>query len=259
MTIKTGTNEKIEQSAAKPTQKSNNKIIFWILGGCLALLLIGGLIVGGFAWWGYSKIKKEIKAQQSGMAQQQNKMAIREQGTAPVSVDKNENIPEDSMMQQPASIPEEPVSIADPGVPSDINPPAASEKAIGFLKKVYAKNGKNYIDIDYVQWLSGDVAEKAMREDGMCPKTGECIVYNDYYIRNQNPLIRTFEVSPDAEILAHDFSADYGAGNWNESWTFSRFSNYFNRNANNGYWDSAPFHVEIGNNKVLKITEQYIP
>lgn len=250
-------NEKFEQGADKPAQKSN-KALFWILGGCLALLLIGGLIVAGFAWWGYGKINKEIKAQQPGMTQQ-NKMAMGEQGTAPVSVDKNENIPEDPIIQPPASISEEPVSVTDSGVSDDINPPVVSEKAIGYLKKVYAGSGKNYINIDYVQWLSGDTAEQAMREDGQCPKKGECTVLNDYYIRNQNPLIRTFEVSPDAEILAHDFSADYGAGNWNENWTFSRFSQYFNSNVNNGYWKTVPFHVEIGNNKVLKITEQYIP
>jgi hypothetical protein len=253
-------NKNIENAVpekSRPVQ-SNNKIIFWILGGCLVLFVIGGLIIAGLAWWGYGKIKKEIKAQQSGMTQQ-NKMASGEQGVVPMLIDKNENISEDSMVQPPASIPEEPSSVPDSGEPSDTNPPVAAEKAIGYLKKVYAKSGKNYINIDYVQWLSGDVAEKAMREDGACSKTGECIVLNDYYIRNHNPLIRTFEVSPDAEILAHDFSADYSTGNWNENWTFSRFSQYFNRNANNGYWGSAPFHIEIGNNKVLKITEQYIP
>lgn len=233
--------------AAKPAQ-GGNKALLWILGGCLVLFVIGGLVVGGVAYWSYKKVKNESKMKDAAIVQQQKQL----EATKIEAQKKQENMP--------ASIPEEPVSAADDsGVPSDINPPAASEKAIGYLKKIYTKSGKNYLNIDYVQWLTGDTAEQAMREDGQCPKKGECIVYNDYYIRNQNPLIRTFEVSPDAEILAHDFSADYSTGNWNENWTFSRFSQYFNRNANNGYWGSAPFHIEIGNNKVLKITEQYIP
>jgi len=212
--------------------------------------LIASLAIGGLAFWSYKKVKKEIKENQQRFEQVQKQA----QNSAPTS-------PTNARPSQ-ASIPEDPVEAQnqDGGdVPDDIYPPEASEKAIGYLKKIYSKNGKNYFDIDYIQWLTGDVAEKAMREDGECSQKGECIVLNDYYIRNQNPLVRSFEVAPDAEILAHDFSTDYSTGNWNESWTFSRFSNYFNTNAKNGYWDSVPFHVEIGNNRIIKITEQYIP
>jgi hypothetical protein len=234
--------------------RGSNKTLWWILGGCLVLLLIGGLVIGGIAHWSWKKVKREIKEKQQKLEQVQNQVM---QENANANAGKYDGAPTGS-----TSIPEEPVAIQNPGnsdVPSDIYPPAVTEKAIGYLKKVYTKGGKNYLSIDYVQWLTGDAAEKAMREDGQCPKKGECIVLNDYYIRNQNPLIRTFEVAPDAEILAHDFSADYSTGNWNQSWTFSGFSNYFNKSANNGYWDSVPFHVEIGNNQILKITEQYIP
>jgi len=233
-------------------KKSGNKAIWWILGGCLVLVLIIGLAIGVVAFLSYKKIKREVKENQRKFedTQKQNENRLYPSG------DQTNIVP-----IQP-SIPEEPVptgSTGDEGVPDDIYPPAASEKAIGYLKKIYTKGGKNYIDIDYIQWLSGDVAEKAMREDGQCPKKGECIVLNDYYIRNQNPLIRTFEVAPEAEILAHDFGSDYTTGKWNQSWDFYQFSQYFNSSANNGYWDYAPFHVEIGNNQIIKITEQYIP
>lgn len=216
------------------------------------MILITILVVGVLAWWGYKKVKSEAQKERARVEQVQSQA----EETARQQAERN-NLP----AQQ--NISEEPVPANAPdsasGAPSDIIPPAVSEKAIGYIKKVYTKGGKNYIDIDYVQWLTGDAAEQAMREDGQCPKKGECIVLNDYYIRNQNPLIRTFEVAPEAEILAHDFSADYSAGDWNQSWNFPQFSQYFNQNANNGFWDSVPYHVEIGNNKILKITEQYIP
>lgn len=246
------TNNELKPSQAPPAQKSN-KTIFWILGGCLVLLLIGALVIAGLAWWGYKKVKNEAQKSQQGLEMMQNQAEKMAAEAEKYSLPQNQNIPEDPAVASGTAI------VPDTGVPDDIYPPSASEKAVGYLKKIYTKNGKNYIDIDYVQWLTGDTAEKAMREDGMCPKSGECIVYNDYYIRNQNPLIRTFEVAPEAEIRAHEFEAEYASGNWNESMTFSRFSQYFNKNSDNGYWDSAPFHVEIGNNKILKITEQYIP
>ena len=250
MEPKNETNIKAAPDKIQPVQ-GGNKTLFWILGGCLVLLVIGGLIIAGLAYWGYRKVKNEARLKDAGKVQQQKQLEA-----AKIEAEKK---PENAPENVPTNIPEEPAPVADPGVPSDINPPAVSEKAIGYLKKVYSKGGKNYINIDYVQWLSGDTAEQAMREDGQCPKKGECIVLNDYYIRNQNPLIRTFEVVPDVEIRAHDFEKDYASGDWTESMTFSKFSQYFNRNANNGYWNSAPFHIEIGNNKVLKITEQYIP
>lgn len=248
-------NKKIENAVpetAKPAQ-GGNKTLFWILGGCLVLLVIGGFVVAGIAYWSYKKVKNEIKMKNAAIIQQQKQLeAVSTQGGKESENSRSNGV-------SATNIPEEPAPVADPGAPSDIFPPAASEKAIGYLKKVYSKGGKDYINIDYAQWLSGDTAEQAMREDGQCSKKGECVVLNDYYIRNQNPLIRIFEVIPNVEIRAHDFEADYASGDWTESMTFSRFSQYFNRNANNGYWNSAPFHVEIGNNKVIKITEQYIP
>lgn len=244
-----GENE-IKNGEKKSQTAKSNKVLIWILGGCLVLFLITSLAIGGFAYWSLKKMKKEIKENQRKFEQAQQQA----QNSAPAAL--TNTLPSQTL------IPEEPVEDQNQdggGVPDDIYSPEASEKAIGYLKKVYTKNGKNYIDIDYIQWLSGDTAEKAMREDGECPKKGECIVLNDYYIRNQNPLIRTFEVAPDAEILAHDFSSDYSTGNWNQSWNFYQFSQYFNSSVNNGYWDYAPFHVEIGNNQIIKISEQYIP
>jgi uncharacterized protein HemX len=45
-------------------QKSGSKIWLWIIGGCLAIVIIAGLIMGGLAWWGARKVKKAIKENQ---------------------------------------------------------------------------------------------------------------------------------------------------------------------------------------------------
>jgi hypothetical protein len=243
------TNDKIEQSAAKPAQKSS-KVLFWILGGCLALIIISGIVIGGMMYWGYKKIKKEIQSQQTGIVQQQKQTANSEQDAVPMPESANQNFQEEPVPDQS--------SVIQPAPPEGTTQ-YVSEKQIGYIKKVYAKNGKNYLDIDYIQWLTGDVAEKAMREDGQCPKTGECIVFDDYYIRNQNPLIRTFEIALDAKIVMQTYDSEKTGivGNSQEI-SLDQFKNIFS----SGAWShlkDVPYIVEISNQQIVKITEQYIP
>jgi hypothetical protein len=249
MVCETKTKDEIKQSIVKSGQKSNNKIIFWILGGCLVLLVIGGLVVAGFAWWGYSKIRKEIKTQQFGRVQLPEQ-AIDRQNAMPTSENTNENIPEDPAVQPPTD------NLASS---SEGTTPYVAEKQIGYIKNVYTKSGKNYLDIDYVQWLTGDAAEKAMREDGRCPKTGECIVYDDYYIRNQNPLIRTLEIAPEVKIVMQTYDAER-TGNVmnNQEISLDQFKGIFSSKEWSHLKD-APYIVEISNQQIIKITEQYIP
>lgn len=136
-------------------------------------------------------------------------------------------------------------------------PPSTSEKNMGYIKKVYAKGRKNYLDIDYIQWLYGQEAEKAMREEGKCPKTGECIVLNDYYISNQNPLIRTLEIAPEVEIKMQTFNSE------NEGLVAGRAISLETLksalNSDKQHYQYVPFILELSNQQVTKITEQYIP
>jgi len=148
-----------------------------------------------------------------------------------------------------------------PGPEEGFLPPASSEKNMGYIKKVYTKSGKKFIDIDYLQWLTGADAEKAMREDGQCPKTGECIVFDGYYIRNQNPLIRTFEVAPDAEIRMMTLDSETtGRVDENKLITFDELKTILTpQSTSQQRYEFTPFIVELSNNKIVKIVEQYIP
>jgi hypothetical protein len=165
--------------------------------------------------------------------------------------------PEDQMYSS-----QNPASPSESSAPVEgVQPPSVSQKDMGYLKKVYTQSGKNLIDIDYIQWLSGADAEKAMREDGKCPRAGECIVYDGYYIRNQNPLIRTFEVVPEADIRMQTLDAETtGLVDENKQISFEDLKNIFApRSANQKRYQYVPFIVELSNNKIVKITEQYIP
>ncbi len=81
--------------------------------------------------------------------------------------------------------------------------PAIEENVINqpaYLIDAYSKNGNNYIDVDYVEWLHGDAGIQAQVEDGECPNTTECWIYPNGHKRNRDPKIRTFEVSPNVSI-----------------------------------------------------------
>lgn len=45
-------------------QKSSSKVWLWVLGGCLTVIIIAGIIMGGLAWWGAKKVKKAIQENQ---------------------------------------------------------------------------------------------------------------------------------------------------------------------------------------------------
>lgn len=42
--------------------KKSSKVWLWIIGGCLAVLLIAGLVIGGLVWWGARKAKKAYES-----------------------------------------------------------------------------------------------------------------------------------------------------------------------------------------------------
>jgi hypothetical protein len=52
---------------------------------------------------------------------------------------------------------------------------------------------------DYAQWLTGDEADQAAIEDGEIPE-GDTVP-NGYYIRNQNPQLRTLPLASDAAVM----------------------------------------------------------
>lgn len=58
---------------------------------------------------------------------------------------------------------------------------------------------------DEVQFLTGDAATAAAKEDGVIPADQDAIE-NDYYIRNENQTVRRLAVVPDAQVftLAND-------------------------------------------------------
>ncbi|MFA6999721.1 MAG: hypothetical protein WC241_01245 [Candidatus Paceibacterota bacterium] len=130
-----------------------------------------------------------------------------------------------------------------------------------YLKSVYVKNGKNYIDVDYIQWVACAYSE-----------TNGCM--NGYDIINDNPLIRTFLISDNVVIKMQTFShqtsgPDKGNYNWNESVSLQKFKgiidgsimspDYQGSLPYTSHFKQLPYSITVKNNIVTEITERYIP
>lgn len=149
-----------------------------------------------------------------------------------------------------------------------------NEKQIGYVKKIYKKDAKYYLDIDYVQWLDDDDALRAIKEDGECPTDiypdpSYCI-NNGFYIRNQNLAIRTFEVSPTASVsttvsITNDGKINIYDGVFPEGkpTTIDLLIKAFNDKSNlmeGGSKLIELFNVEIDESgKIVRMDEQYRP
>lgn len=207
----------------------------------VTVAIVTGLVVGlsEFAWITFN-YKNEIKKQLAEISQQSNQKgddsaAMRDRISA---LESQLNDAKSKTNDNPA------ISNIDSSI---------SEKAIGYIQAVYEKSGKKYLDIDYIQWLTGEAAITAAMEDKGC-KREECIP-NGYYIRNRNIQIRTFEISEKATILSLEGDLTKG-----KVITPKQFLAQFADESEQNQWlKKAPYNIEVASGVVTKISQQYQP
>lgn len=83
--------------------------------------------------------------------------------------------------------------------------PTVGQKQMGYITKAYTSGTKQYITIDYIEFYTGKEAiTKALADKaGIVEKdedTGQYYIPNDYYIRNNNSQLRTFELTSGCTI-----------------------------------------------------------
>ncbi len=127
-------------------------------------------------------------------------------------------------------------------------------KAMGFIKEVHTKDGQNYISIDYAEMLSGQEAiDAAIAAGDLAP--GEDLP-NDYYIRNTNPELREFAVSPGVAITTSTWE-----GEFDKPVTWDVFASFWSASPPGGaeFLRDSPWWIERDGQTVIKIDEQYLP
>lgn len=194
----------------------NNKKLVYIL--ISLLILINMFLIGLFLWQ-----KRDFEQINQNLQQQINTLN-KQRDQAPSSETNQMDITDEEI------------------VPTNTQ---VSEKNSGIIKQVYDNNGKKYLDIDYIQWLT---------EEDCKAKNIECNP-NGYLVLNENTQIRTFEISNDVEIIADIYSnmETYGV-----KMSYETFKSIFAVNSNSYSKDSI-YWITTENNIVTSIKEQYQP
>lgn len=174
----------------------------------------------------------------------------------------------------------------------------STEKQSGYIKSVYEKDRKRYLDINYIQTLRGKEAAIKGIEIGRCQVAGKtkedllkeinllnsnnleledkifiilptCFPNGVWLDINENPKIRTFEIVENALIkfaYAYDFcdvSGSYGP----YSVTYEIFEKCINkkeevdegRHIVSYPFKTIPFEITIKDNQVTEVSEIYRP
>lgn len=138
-----------------------------------------------------------------------------------------------------------------------------TENQIGYIKSVFTKDGRNYLTIDYVQWLSNSKGECRSSSEKLS-NIPECNP-NGYLVVNSNSQIRTFEINKSVVIDFSDFK------NTGLAWkndqpltsaylTSEEFQEIFSGNDTSIKWlKDAIYRIELSKNAVIKIRYQYQP
>jgi hypothetical protein len=131
-------------------------------------------------------------------------------------------------------------------------------KAMGYIDKVYVKDGKRYISIDYAEMLTGAAANAAAVAAGFI-EPGEDVP-NDYWISNTNPQKRVFEVSDTVAITTstrwvsgEDMGAPCTWADFKSFWVVGPLPE------SEGHLHEVPWWIERNGPVVVKIDEQYLP
>ena len=133
-------------------------------------------------------------------------------------------------------------------------------KQAAFITNVYTKQGKTYITVDYVDFLRGTAAARAMQEAGECEgMDGGCYPPDDYYIRNVNPQLRTFELGKNVPIYVQNYHFNYDAPiDTYKKYTPASFKVLFN-SSKKYIITELPYWLTLKGNTITKIHEQFVP
>jgi hypothetical protein len=103
--------------------------------------------------------------------------------------------------------------------------------------------------VDIVQFLTGDAAEKAAKDDGQ-------ELDNDYYVRNQNKRLRTLRFSAGVGIVVNTLTAERtGDATKDTRITPAELKSYFDK----GEAQQRLFYLTLSGGLVREIHEQYLP
>jgi hypothetical protein len=136
------------------------------------------------------------------------------------------------------------------------------ERQLAFVGSI--DSGDETIVADYAEWLTGEEALLAAREDGWIGQDQE--LDNDFYIRNRNPRLRTLPMAEEAAIVLYACYPDEGPCLTLEAVDRDTWSSLLS-DPEAGYelvgwaWYGSgysPYWLIIDDGLVVQVSEQYV-
>jgi hypothetical protein len=138
--------------------------------------------------------------------------------------------------------------------------PQTSETQAAYIDTIDQKNGKTYVTVDFIEWYEGEEANVKFREIEKDPEMTE--TPSGYYVVNERMDLQTFEVDEDAKVLMQIYNR---TGNiveadtlWNEEISVDKFFKEVSDTSEMNLKE-FPYHLEIHEGKIVKITQQFVP
>lgn len=142
--------------------------------------------------------------------------------------------------------------------PTETPEPAAPEtgendgRYIGYVKRIYNVGSTRYVEIDYIQFLTGDEAADAAAARG-----DESPPPNDYYIVNENPRLRQFPVQMGIPVTMWTWAMESSGVSEQDV----LFDIWWDRLFMSGdaRLQAVPYWIELEDGVITSIEEQYLP
>ncbi len=123
----------------------------------------------------------------------------------------------------------------------------------GFVKNIISDSGKSFVVIDFIDYMKNSDVDSAI------PDNQKIEMPDGYSYVNKEMKNEKLEIADSAKIFLQTFSYDTsGNFNFNQSVKLSDIINALQKNKHNIFLYS-PFKIEIADNKVVGLTEIYIP
>lgn len=131
---------------------------------------------------------------------------------------------------------------------------------VGYIRGLWEQDGERAVAFDQIEWLTGEEAANAMREDGRCGSTdADCQPPNAFYVRDLDDTLVAYSLSEMVSItvqtLSHEPDGSFKAG---EPIDLERFRRLPCQDATS-HLHSVPYWITLRGGLVTSISEQYIP
>lgn len=126
-------------------------------------------------------------------------------------------------------------------------------KKYGFVKNIISDSGKYFVVIDFIDYLKNSDVDSTISD------VQKIELPNGYSYVNKEMKNEKLEIADSAKIILQTFSYDStGNFNFDQPVKLNDIVKALQKNKNNIFLHS-PFKIELADNKVIGLTEIYIP